>query len=97
MNKNQLAAAIADRMDGATQTQTKAFLDALVDVVQDTVAAGDEKVVIPGFGTWERKFSGARTATNPATGGKIDVPARYRASFKVGSTFKDVVATGKTA
>lgn len=97
MNKNELAIAIADRVEGATQAQTKAFLDALVGVVQDTVATGDEKVVIPGFGTWERKFSDARTATNPATGGKIDVPARYRASFKVGSTFKDVVAKGKTA
>lgn len=96
MNKNELAIAIADRTE-TTQVQAKAFLDAFTAVVQETVAAGDEKVVIPGFGTWERKFSDARTATNPATGGTIDVPAKYRASFKVGSTFKDVVANGKTA
>jgi nucleoid DNA-binding protein len=103
VNKNQLAIAIADRVNsgasGATkvsQAQAKAFLDAFTGIVQDSVAAG-EKVVIPGFGTWERKFSAARTATNPANGEKIDVPGRYRAAFKVGSIFKDTVSPAGAA
>lgn len=96
MNKNELANAIADRMDGVNRAQAGAFLEALTGTVQEAVAEG-EKVVIPGFGTWERKFAAARTATNPATGGTVDVPARYRASFKVGSVFKGAVLKGETA
>lgn len=100
MNKNQLIASVTDRVnaegDGsskATLVQSRAFVDAFLAVVQDAVAEGD-KVTLPGFGTWERKFSEARTATNPATGGKIDVAARYRAAFKVGSVFKETVEKG---
>lgn len=90
MNKNQLAAAIADRTDGATQAQARAFLDSLAAVVGETLAAGDS-VTVPGFGTFERKFSAARTATSPLTGGKVEVPARYRATFKAGSHLKAAV------
>jgi DNA-binding protein HU-beta len=98
VNKNQLVAAMTDHVnrakeDGApkaTLTQSREFLDALLAVVQGSLAEGD-KVSLPGFGSWERQFSAARTATNPATGGKIDVPARYRATFKAGSDLKAAV------
>lgn len=96
MNKNQLAAAIADRTDGTTQAQAKAFLDAFTAEVQEVLSDG-EKVVIPGFGTFERKHSAARTAKNPVTGDPIDVAARYRASFKAGTGFKEAVNAGSQA
>lgn len=90
MNKNQLAAAIADRTEGLNQAQARKALDALAAIVGETLAQGEE-VQIPGFGKWTRSFAAARTATSPTTGQKVEVAARYRAAFRAGSELKAAV------
>lgn len=96
MNKNQLAAAIADRVENTSQAQAREFLDALASVIGETLAQGGE-VQVPGFGKWARAFSAPRTAVSPSTGAKIDVPGRYRATFKAGSELKAAVNPGGRA
>ncbi|MBQ1962203.1 MAG: HU family DNA-binding protein, partial [Clostridia bacterium] len=49
------------------------------------------KVQIMGFGTFEVKDRAARTAVNPATGAKMDIPASKVVSFKAGKALKDSV------
>jgi nucleoid DNA-binding protein len=77
-------------VDGLSQKKANEALDALAAVVGEVVSTG-EKIQVPGFGSWERAFSAARTGTNPSTGGKIDIPARYRVHFKAGSELKAAV------
>ncbi|MFC4328257.1 HU family DNA-binding protein [Streptomyces andamanensis] len=89
MNKNQLIAALSDRT-GATLKDTQAFVDAFVGCVENTVATGD-KVVLPGFGTFEARDVAAREGVDPSTGQRRLFPATRRASFKVGATFKEKV------
>jgi DNA-binding protein HU-beta len=47
--------------------------------------------VIPGFGTFGTRKRAARKGTNPATGKKIDIPAKNYAYFKPGKTLRERV------
>jgi len=59
------------------------------------VASG-EKVQLPGFGTFEQRERGARTARNPSTGAQLQLAATRAVGFKVGGTFKQEVADSLT-
>lgn len=91
MNKRDLVEAIADRV-GSKQAAALA-VDAVLETIQETVAKG-EKVVLTGFGSFEKADRPARAARNPATGGTVQVPAKSVPRFKAGADFKKVVAAG---
>jgi DNA-binding protein HU-beta len=93
MNKSELVNAVAARLD-ADHKSTAAVLDAVVDEIVAEVTRGG-RVSLVGFGTFERRARGARTARNPRTGEAVKVKKRNVAAFKVGATFKDTVASGK--
>lgn len=90
MNKSQLIEAAADKSD-QSKNDVAATLDALLETIQDAVGRGD-KVVLTGFGTFERRDRAARTGRNPQTGAEIKVPASKAPAFKAGKAFKDAVA-----
>lgn len=89
MNKQELIQAVADK-SGLTQKDAKTALDATLAVVSDTLAQGDE-VVLVGFGTFSVREQKARTARNPKTGEKIQVPAKKVPTFKAGKGLKEAV------
>jgi DNA-binding protein HU-beta len=88
MHKTQLIDQLTTKL-GDRKTASEA-LDAFVDVITTTVAAG-EKVTIPGFGSWESVQRPARDARNPATGEAIHIPATNVPKFKVGASFRAAV------
>ena len=65
MNKSQLVDALADRL-GDRKTAATA-VDALLQIVVDTVRSGDS-VSLAGFGVFESRARAARTGRNPRTG-----------------------------
>lgn len=89
MNKSELIDALAGE-SGLTRGQAEGALNALIEVVEGTIAGG-EKIVLPGFGTWERRHRNEREARNPQTGEMIKVPAAEVPAFKPGQKFKDRV------
>ncbi|MBX3076970.1 HU family DNA-binding protein [Candidatus Obscuribacterales bacterium] len=90
MNKAELAAAIADRTNN-TKKSVEEMLQALTEVVIDTVAKGD-RVTLVGFGTFERRQRNARETNNPQKPGeKIKVPAKRVPAFSPGKEFKEKV------
>ncbi|MBP7860288.1 MAG: HU family DNA-binding protein [Cyanobacteria bacterium TGS_CYA1] len=90
MNKADLAAAIASRTNN-TKKAVEEMLQALTDVVVETVAKGD-RVTLVGFGTFERRSRNARETNNPQKPGeKIKVPAKRVPAFSPGKEFKDRV------
>ena len=89
MNKSELIAALANKT-GVTKKDTEEIMNAFVEVVKDTLKAGD-KVQLLGFGTFEQKERAARTARNPQTGEMIEVAASKAVVFKPGKGFKDAV------
>jgi DNA-binding protein HU-beta len=90
VNKAELAAAIADRTNN-TKKSVEEMLQALTEVVIDTVAKGD-RVTLVGFGTFERRNRNARETNNPQKPGeKIKVPAKRVPAFSPGKEFKEKV------
>ncbi len=94
MNRGQLIDAVA-AATGLPRAQVEATLSATLTQVRGAVASGD-RVQLPGFGTFERRERGARTAHNPSTGAPLQLAATRAVGFKVGATFKQEVADSVT-
>jgi DNA-binding protein HU-beta len=92
VNKAELIEALAARL-GDRKTATAA-LDAVLAEVQAAVTKGD-RVAITGFGVFEKRVRGARTARNPRTGEAVKVKKTSVPTFRPGTSFKDMVASGK--
>ncbi|WP_203712850.1 HU family DNA-binding protein [Asanoa siamensis] len=92
MNKAELIEALAARL-GDRKTATAA-LDAVLAEVQQAVTKGD-RVAITGFGVFEKRVRGARTARNPRTGEAVKVKKTSVPAFRAGAGFKDMVASGR--
>jgi DNA-binding protein HU-beta len=91
VNKSELIDAVADKVGGRAAA-VKA-VDAVLDTITAAVASG-ERVGIVGFGTFEKRERGARTARNIRTGAPIKVKATSVPAFRAGAGFKEVVASG---
>lgn len=92
MNKAQLIDALAGRL-GDKRAATAA-LDAVLAEIQSAVTKGD-KVAITGFGVFEKRVRGARTARNPRTGEAVKVKKTSVPAFRAGAGFREMVASGK--
>jgi DNA-binding protein HU-beta len=89
MNKADLISAVAQE-SGLTKKDSEAAIDALVSVVEESLATG-EKVVLVGFGTFETKNRAARNGRNPQTKEAITIPASKAPVFRAGKALKDKV------
>ena len=95
MNTSQLVDELAERFGGNRQVAAHA-LDSVVDVITRSVSAG-EKVVITGFGAFERTVRKAGTARNPRTGDAVKTRKKFVAKFRPGDELKDVVSGARKA
>jgi DNA-binding protein HU-beta len=95
MNRNELVEAISQR-SGVSSRDVDASLKGLFEVVAGVVAAGEEKITIPGFLSFEQNERSARTGRNPQTGEAIQVPASKGVKISAGSKLK-AIAAGKEA
>jgi DNA-binding protein HU-beta len=92
VNKAELIEALAARL-GDKKAATAA-LDAVLAEVQSAVTKGD-RVAITGFGVFEKRVRGARTARNPRTGEAVKVKKTSVPAFRAGAGFKEMVASGR--
>lgn len=95
MNKAELAAEVATRVDGA-DADARRYVDAVFEVIMQRVTAG-ERVQIIGFGTFDSVERAARIGRNPRTGAAIQVPASTSPRFHAGQTFRSQVSDGRVA
>lgn len=93
MNRKELIETIA-RETGLTAHQADAALGAVLDAVTEAVADGN-RVVLTGFGTFERRERAARSGRNPQTGEAMEIPAGVSPAFKPGAAFKQAVAAAR--
>jgi DNA-binding protein HU-beta len=91
VNKSELVETIAEKVGGRAQA-VKA-VEAVLDSIVAAVAKG-ERVGLVGFGTFEKRVRGARTARNIRTGATIKVKATSVPAFRAGAGFKETVASG---
>jgi DNA-binding protein HU-beta len=88
MNKEQLVQEVAKKAK-VSQKEAGEVLNAVISVVETTVAKGD-KVTLVGFGTFESRKRAARTGRNPQTGAEIKIPAKKVPAFSAGKKFKEL-------
>lgn len=89
MNKAKLIEqmAKATKMSKAT---CKRCLEAFIKSVSTSLKQG-KSVVLTGFGTFSTMKRKARTGVNPATGKKMQIPAKKVAKFRPGKALRDMV------
>lgn len=90
MNKAELVDEVADRT-GLTKKSVAMTIAAMIDAIVDAVA-GDEKVTLVGFGTFESRERQSREGRNPQTGEPVTIEARRVPAFSAGKMFKEKVA-----
>src|SRR5262245_4614758 len=92
VNKAELVEPRAGRL--GDKKSAAAALDAVLNEIQSQVTKG-ERVAITGFGVFEKRVRGARTARNPRTGEAVKVKKTSVPAFRAGASFKDMVAAGR--
>ena len=92
MNKAELIEALSARL--GDKKQATSALDAVLAEIQSAVTKGD-KVAITGFGVFEKRVRGARTARNPRTGEAVKVKKTSVPAFRAGASFREMVASGR--
>jgi len=91
MNKGELVDAIYENTDRSIKkSDITTVVSNLFDTIQDTVTSG-EKVVIVGFGAFEKRERQERAGRNPKTGERLDIPATSVPVFSAGKNFKEMV------
>lgn len=89
MNKSELVAAMAEKAE-MSKKDTEKVLKAFEEVVTNELA-GNGKVQLVGFGTFEVVERAAREGRNPQTGEPMPIPASKSPRFKAGKALKDAV------
>ncbi|MFH1542392.1 MAG: HU family DNA-binding protein [bacterium] len=89
MNKKQLAGKVANKMD-LTKAQAEEIIDATLEVISQTLIAG-EKVRLVGFGNFVVRKRKGRIGRNPQTGAKITIDQSKAPAFVPGSNLKKAV------
>jgi DNA-binding protein HU-beta len=90
MNKADFVHAIAEKT-GATQGDAGKSVDAVVSVISEALAKGDD-IKLLGFGTFQVVERAASEGRNPRTGEKIAIPASKQPKFKAGVELKRAVS-----
>ena len=88
MNKGDFIKAVADKAN-CTIKDAGIVFDAMVDTIVSVLKEGD-KVVIPGFGSYELVSKAATTKINPLTKKPVKVAACKNPKFKFGKSFKAI-------
>lgn len=89
MTKSELIKAVAEK-SGLTMKDTGKAIDAFTDTITDCMCK-DEKVQLPGFGSFETAVRAARMGRNPATGESIMCAETKTVKFKALKGLKDAV------
>ncbi len=89
MNKTELMAAIAEKA-GITKDEAQVAFAATFEIIAEAMAKQD-KIAIPGFGSFQGKIRPERKGRNPSTGKEIIIPQAIVANFKAAAQLKEVM------
>ncbi len=88
MHKSDLVKSVSTDA-GMTGPQAEKAVNAVFGAIEDSLKKG-EKVTLTGFGTFEVTSQAAREGRNPKTNSKIQIAARKRVRFRLGSTLDGI-------
>lgn len=94
MTKSELITKVSEDMPSLSRVQTEIIVDAFFNSIADALRNGD-KVEIRGFGNMRVKYREPRTARNPKTGDKVQVPKKKVLHFKMGKELREMINSPK--
>lgn len=80
MNKGDLVKAVAAEA-GETQKVVDVVISAIAKTVAEQCVSNNEKILIPGLGTFSRKVNAARVGKNPKTGEPVNIKETWVLKF----------------
>ena len=89
VNKADLVKAVSDK-SMLTKTAAEKVLNAVLDSIREAIEKG-ESVRLAGFGSFDVVAAAPRTGRNPATGERIEIPARLRVRFTPSRSLRETV------
>jgi DNA-binding protein HU-beta len=89
MTKQEFLKCVASKTD-KPMSQIDEILSTMVECITKIVSK-DDKLTIPGLGTFSMKKRAARMGRNPQTGAVIKISARKVPHFSAGAAFKKAV------
>ena len=81
---------LVNTVDGVTKKQAGEIVDAVFAYIGSALEK-DERVQVPGFGTFQISERAERQGLNPKTKAPITIPASKGVRFKPGKALKDAV------
>ncbi len=88
MIKSELVTIIANRNPHLYQRDVENIVNAVLDEITDTLAAGN-RVELRGFGAFSVKSRPAREGRNPRTGDTVLVEEKWVPFFKTGKELRE--------
>lgn len=89
MIKNTLLKEITDRIEGMTQKNVESVLSEFANIVTETLKNdNDEKITLPGLGTFSAKSVAPRDGVSPIDGKKWHTEAHTEIKFKISKNAK---------
>ena len=89
MTKADLVEKVASTIK-LTKKETEVIVAIIFQSITDSLSGGD-KVEIRGFGSFRIRERNARTARNPKSGERVEVPAKKVPFFKAGKELRETV------
>ena len=89
MTKADLVEKVADTLK-LTKKETEAVVGIIFQSITDSLSKGD-KVELRGFGSFRIRERNARTARNPKSGERVEVPAKKVPFFTAGKDLRKIV------
>ena len=89
MNKGELVDVVAEKAN-ITKKEADAIISATIETIMESVA-GDDKVTLVGFGSFEPRLRKAREGRNPRTGASVAVAEKAVPYFKTGKQLRDMM------
>lgn len=90
MNKAKLVEQMS-KSTKLSKAAAKKALESFIEAVSKSLRTG-KSVVLTGFGSFTIMKRKARAGINPATGKKMQIPAKKVVKFRTGKVLKDLVA-----
>lgn len=90
MNKAKLIEQMS-RLSKLPKASCKKMLEAFIKSISQSLK-GSKSVVLTGFGTFSILKRKTRVGINPATGKKMQIPAKKVAKFRPGKALREMVA-----
>ena len=89
VTKKEIVKTISEEI-GMTQLKTKEIVQKTFNAIVETLVE-ELRIELRNFGVFEVKARAARTARNPRTGQRVDVPAKFVVTFKPGKEMEEKV------